>query len=309
LKDLSAHKKFRYVSEDQVKVITGQEEGLFGWISLNYMQNRFGETDGEGSYASGGIDPHTNNLVDVPLALTEKEKLFTAGLVEIGGASAQIAFEVDAQFVGKHAQLTADAKRLQSGDKQLFVDPFIDVNLDVRCDRSPVEKSVMKKKTSSGDKRKSHKYLVYSTTFLGYGANAARDRFVEMLTSNAASATVEDPCLIKGIEERVKGQDGKQYVLRGTGKYQECKDKQVDLLDRGSKCAFKQSELGGCIFAGVYQPALNHPKSDIVEKHKFYAFSEYWYTSKEVLHVDHKAFTKLHDVWRVCFAKKTTRRS
>jgi apyrase len=58
------HKNYNFKSAE-ARTITGKEEALYGWLSVNYLTNRF------------------------------TEKLPTVGSIEMGGASSQIAFETD----------------------------------------------------------------------------------------------------------------------------------------------------------------------------------------------------------------------
>ncbi|CAF1010725.1 unnamed protein product, partial [Brachionus calyciflorus] len=57
--------EFLYVTNDQVKIIDGKDEGLFAWISSNYFANKF-------------------------LQKTDLES--TIGILDLGGASTQISF-------------------------------------------------------------------------------------------------------------------------------------------------------------------------------------------------------------------------
>jgi hypothetical protein len=123
--------RFLFESDSQVNVISGEEEGLYGWVALNYLRNRFGDL--ENPYSTGGLDPHSFTVLPTPpvnpyyldaaadagagatagvgagagasagadagagtggsAGKKADATPNTVGLVEIGGGSAQIAFE------------------------------------------------------------------------------------------------------------------------------------------------------------------------------------------------------------------------
>ncbi len=68
VKDIEAYlqdqKKFKHF---EVKVLTGEEEGVFGWLAVNYLMNNFSKSHGHPE---------------------------TVGVVDVGGATLQIVFEV-----------------------------------------------------------------------------------------------------------------------------------------------------------------------------------------------------------------------
>ncbi|KAI0210781.1 Ectonucleoside triphosphate diphosphohydrolase 1 [Lamellibrachia satsuma] len=72
--------KFRRI---QSRVLSGEEEGVFGWLAVNYLNNLFqieGGPFGEGTSRSSRTGKH------------EEEHPDSWGIVELGGASLQIAF-------------------------------------------------------------------------------------------------------------------------------------------------------------------------------------------------------------------------
>jgi Golgi nucleoside diphosphatase len=66
----------------QVRVISGEEEGIFGWLAVNYMTKSF-----------TGEPVSTKNSI---------ERSSTFGFLDMGGASAQLAFEPDREVQEKH---------------------------------------------------------------------------------------------------------------------------------------------------------------------------------------------------------------
>ncbi|PFH51714.1 hypothetical protein AMATHDRAFT_141905 [Amanita thiersii Skay4041] len=207
-----------------VRIITGEEEGLFGWIAVNYL------TDGFTGYNQGGT---------------------TYGFLDMGGASTQIAFEPSPEHQG-------DAKNL--------------INVRLRL---------------LGGNEIQHS--VFVTTWLGYGTNQARERYVGKAIVNHEAARKEgrvpdedivlDPCLPKGLEltERpvhstITGLHvSKVHTLVGTGSFEQCMHETVKLLNKDAPCPDTP-----CLMNGVYVPPINFSVSH------FIGISEYWYSSEHI---------------------------
>lgn len=200
-----------------VQIITGEEEGLYGWIAVNYLMDGF----------SG------------------KGEKTTYGFLDMGGASTQIAFE---------------PSDTQSGGKENLV--------DVRL------------RLLGGDEVN---HSVFVTTWLGYGTNQARERYVAKtvedfrMTSvgNPESQLIPDPCLPKDLtlSERPLHVEGSHsaYGLIGTGSFTQCLDLTAPLLNKNAPC-----NTAPCLFDGVHVPAINFASSH------FIGVSEYWYSSEHV---------------------------
>lgn len=211
---LKFHSHFRIDNESpvgpcgsSVRIITGEEEGLFGWIAINYLMDSFtGPTGARSTY----------------------------GFLDMGGASTQIAFEPDA-------------------DEQDKAQNLIDVRL----------------RTLDG--QESH-HKVFVTTWLGYGTNQARERYVEKAiaefeASNSAEDVVLDPCLPKDLELP----ETSSHTLFGTGSFEQCLRQTSHLLNKDAPCPDSN-----CLFNGVYVPPLDFAAS------QFIGISEYWYSTEDV---------------------------
>lgn len=84
-----------------VRIISGEEEGLFGWISVNYLMDGFGSSSSDRS---------------------------TYGFLDMGGASTQIAFEPSSEEQGKSQDLMDVRLRLMSGEEishKIFVTTWL----------------------------------------------------------------------------------------------------------------------------------------------------------------------------------------
>ncbi|KAJ1964354.1 Golgi apyrase, partial [Dispira parvispora] len=189
----------------------------------------------------------------------------TYGFLDMGGASTQIAFEPTNQT---HPQdLTTLTLRHLDGYAQI--------------------------------------YRVFTTTFLGFGSNQARKRYVEALLTDhgllgdnasdqprtALSSAVPDPCLPVGLTltEEYPGpgrwSTPRTAQLQGTGNFQACAQRAVRLLNKALPCT-----LNPCLFNGVHTPPIDFAHS------QFVGISEYWYSSQDVFHLggvwDFQAFEK-----------------
>ncbi|KAF8550466.1 hypothetical protein OG21DRAFT_1487747 [Imleria badia] len=209
-----------------VQIITGEEEGLFGWIAVNYLMDGF----------VGG----------------HKADKTTYGFLDMGGASTQIAFEpAEEDVVGSAAAL-------------------VDVRLRVL-----------------GGAEIKHK--VFVTTWLGYGTNQARERYVAEVVERAGtrdggvdsdsvdSRAIQDPCLPKdlALAETIHANGDAASLaprtLVGTGSFTQCLQQTAPLLNKDAPCSDAP-----CLFNGVHVPRINFASSH------FIGVSEYWYSSEHV---------------------------
>lgn len=212
------------------QVIPGSTEGLYGWVAANYLLGGF----------------------DSPKDHDHGKGHHTYGFLDMGGASAQIAFAPNTTEAERHANdLTLLRLRTMDG--------------------APAE------------------YRVFVTTWLEYGVNEARRRYVEKLqqeTGQSSPDELQDPCLPKGLMTTTKGDiflpgaktvGGKTPTLLGTGNFQECLKKTYPLLDKDAPC-----EDEPCLLHGVHVPAIDF------DVNHFVGVSEYWHTTHEVFEMAHK---------------------
>jgi hypothetical protein len=225
-----ARKTTRFLLPDcglHVQVIPGETEGLYGWIAANYLLGGF----------------------DKPKDHDHGKGHHTYGFLDMGGASAQIAFAPNATEAAKHANdLTLLRLRTLGG--------------------TPLE------------------YQVFVTTWLGFGVNQARQRYVKALADSSPDAKeLPDPCLPAGL--RVT-QDGKPLEpgstgkprdppLIGTGKFTECLHQTYPLLEKDKECLDDP-----CLLNGQHVPAIDF------DVNHFVGVSEYWHTTHEIFEMGHK---------------------
>ena len=226
-----SYTKFKLPDCDvHIQVIPGEVEGLYGWVAANYLLGGFDAP----KHHAHGKDHHTY------------------GFLDMGGASAQIAFAPNATEAERHAD---DLKLLRL-------------------------------RTIDGI---AAEYRVFTTTWLGFGVNEARKRYVEALqkASGAIETKVlQDPCLPTGLSITTKGDvflpgsktiNGQTPHLNGTGQFDKCLTKTLPLLEKDHIC-----EDNPCLLNGVHVPAIDF------DVNHFVGVSEYWHTTHEIFQESHK---------------------
>lgn len=211
-----------------VQVIPGETEGLYGWIAANYLLGGF-DAPGKHDHGKGH---------------------HTYGFLDMGGASAQIAFAPNSTETQRHAN---DLKLLRL-------------------------------RTMDGN---SLEYRVFVTTWLGFGANEARRRYVESLIDlYPAGRTLPDPCLPVGLQVNKTGyellpttalDDSDTVRIKGTGQFPECLKRTYPLLQKEEPCKDPP-----CLLNGIHTPAIDF------DVNHFVGVSEYWHTTHELFAMAHK---------------------
>lgn len=218
-----------------VQVIPGETEGLYGWIAANYLLGGF----------------------DQPKEHDHGKGHNTYGFLDMGGASAQIAFAPNATEAEKHAN----------------------------------DLTLMRLRTIGGDPLE---YKVFVTTWLGFGVNQARERYIKALMASSHSKELPDPCLPAGLkvditeEGRIIDGDAEDdddddpkpkavAELVGTGKFSECLHQTFPLLEKEKECTDSP-----CLINGQHVPAIDF------DVNHFVGVSEYWHTTHEIFEKSHK---------------------
>ena len=206
-----------------VQVISGETEGLYGWVAANYLLQGFDDN----RQHKHGKNHHT------------------FGFVDMGGASAQIAFAPNATEAKKHAD----------------------------------DLTLLRMRSIDG---RAQEYKVFLSTWLGFGVNEARKRYVNNLFISMGDEVRElpDPCLPEGLAlSRIGTILDKKAIhkleephLIGTGDFRACLRQSYPLLAEDVPC-----EDTPCLLHGDHVPAI-----DFSINH-FVGVSEYW-------HMTHKIF-------------------
>ncbi|XP_074602949.1 ectonucleoside triphosphate diphosphohydrolase 7-like isoform X3 [Brevipalpus obovatus] len=265
-------------SSSNVEVITGKEEGIYSWISVNYLLNRY-----DHSLSS----EHT---VAINFGNGNTTRPQTVGMLEMGGASVQIAFEITSKY-----QLDDVKSRRQKMSGGSSEDVLAQVDLGNPHDSD-------------------HNYLVYVTTFLGLGVNVAKEAYLKYLierernnhsSSNRRpevpaaadsstailsstipeihSLTLSDPCMCRNcpLNVSIVSVDGQQYslTLKGLGDFEQCENILQRLIspmqERNVLCELNMT----CPIAELYNTQISFHGTE------FYGFSELWYSMEDVLGV------------------------
>lgn len=200
---------------NNVQVIDGETEGIYGWISLNYLMNELNDYKEDD-------DVHSS-----------------IGFMDMGGASTQISF--------------------------------------VPSSKDEIEKhrEDLSKVTLRNINGKTQVWNVFSETWLGFGANEARKRYLQQLINLSflnPQDFISDPCMPKNAEVTYN-YDNQNYRVIGLGDYDLCMKTLYPLLMKNVPC-----KDAPCLFNGVHAPAMDFSKD------KFIGISEYWYTANDVFH-------------------------
>ncbi|NXE43925.1 ENTP4 diphosphohydrolase, partial [Ptilorrhoa leucosticta] len=227
-------------------LISGKQEGVYAWIGINFVLGRFEHTDDE-----------DEAMVEVQIPGNERrDPIFrkrTVGILDMGGVSTQIAYEVPKSVSVASPQQEEVAKNLLA-------------EFNLGCDAHQTE----------------HVYRVYVATFLGFGGNVARQRYEESLFSStllrnrllgtqsglSPDSPFPDPCLPLDARDELRRR-GLTLHLRGSGDFQLCRELLRPLLNKTNET---RSSLNG-----VFQPPVRFQNSE------FYGFSEFYYCTEDVL--------------------------
>nr|CAH8868910.1 unnamed protein product [Trichobilharzia regenti] len=250
---VKSHYRFDFKYSDAY-TISGTEEGLFGWISVNYLLGRFRPVS------------KTKEIIKQP----------TDGMLDMGGASMQIAFEIEST---------------ENLPKEL------------------VSEFSVRGKWFSPEQN----YKVYVTSYLGYGMNALRKRYEEFLLYlyigrhgiQTKKLEIEDPCLLRGFNvqnDRVPHAPALNVppeptnetftvTYKGTGNMTQCLKNVEPLLLLNNHCTPIP-----CAMNNVVQPQIDFNSLE------FYGLSEFFYTLETLKMIPpvkysyHEALSKAQEI-------------
>lgn len=232
-------------SESHAEVISGKQEGVYAWIGINFVLGRF-------NHIEDNNDTHDAVTVSSNPKKASVIRKRTVGILDMGGASLQIAYEVANPLVFASPAQEEAARGLLA-------------EFNLGCDVHHTE----------------HVYRVYVSTFLGYGGNYARQRYKDLIFNNITTANrlleqhigisaerpYLDPCLSLETVDTI--QDEQILHLKGVGDFDECCERIKPFLGKGNET--------NTSFSGVYQPPIDFHNSE------FYGFSEFHYCTEDVL--------------------------
>ncbi|TKS68666.1 Ectonucleoside triphosphate diphosphohydrolase 7 [Collichthys lucidus] len=230
-------------SRSHAEVISGKQEGVYAWIGINFVLGRFDHADEE----DATVEVTTGSQNQQPISRRR-----TVGIIDMGGASLQIAYEVP-------SAITFSSPQEEEAGKSVLAE------FNLGCDVEHTQ----------------HVYRVYVTTFLGFGGNMARQRYEDQLVNNTLAKnrflTTQtglnedkpylDPCLPAGLSDTAV-RDNNTLYLRGQGDWTRCQEVVRPFLGLHN---------GTMSPGGVYQAPINFSNSE------FYGFSEFFYCTEDVL--------------------------
>ncbi|CAJ0593267.1 unnamed protein product [Cylicocyclus nassatus] len=190
------------IMKEHIRIIEGRWEGIYSWIAINYILGNF----------KGGFNS----------SLTRPE---TVGMIDMGGASMQIAFEMDQR----------DEFRSENVEN---------INLGCRDD----------------DDR--HKYKLFVTTFLGYGVNEGLRKYEQELSDrlmHTKESYVRDECMPVNLQKIINRSDGSMFVRKGIGDWDGCVKQISEMLNKPSVNPKHMCEPK-CFFGNVAAPTVSLSK-------------------------------------------------
>jgi Golgi apyrase len=245
---------------DSVRVISGEEEGMWGWVAVNYLMDGFGHApsplqtiSADGAAVSGLLplaplaEPPPDSGVDSVTPVDVHHHSPTFGFLDMGGASTQLAFSPSQEELEKSGYPEGDLRnvslRLLSGEE--------------------VE------------------WPVFVASWLGFGTNRVRERYVDVLldrwrssgSSSDLITPLSDPCLPQGLNIPSTSTTTPPFV--GTGSFPQCLQDLRPLLQHADPCPTSH-----CLFGGMSTPHIDFERAD---QRGFIGISEYWYTAQQVL--------------------------
>ncbi|KAM8880101.1 ectonucleoside triphosphate diphosphohydrolase 7-like isoform 2-T3 [Spinachia spinachia] len=229
-------------SRSHAEVISGKQEGVYAWIGINFVLGRFDHADEDAT-----VEVTTSAQNQQPMSRRR-----TVGIMDMGGASLQIAYEVP-------GAITFSSPQEEEAGKSVLAE------FNLGCDVEHTQ----------------HVYRVYVATFLGFGGNMARQRYEDRLlnatvaknrflasqTGLSEDQPYLDPCLPVSVSDTVV-RDNRTVYLRGQGDWGRCQEAVRPFLGLRN---------GTMSPGGVYQAPINFSNSE------FYGFSEFFYCTEDVL--------------------------
>lgn len=256
-----------YFPEGHLEIISGKQEGIYQWLSINYVLGKFQHADHLGN---------DEELVAVePSGHRDQESLVfrprTVGALDMGGASMQAAMEITTNL---------QLEGMTDKDKAQVAE------INLGCKEHDTE----------------HTYRIFVTTFLGFGANEAmarhqRQLFLGALLSEGqvpgkdAENRLRDPCRPLGMKDNVSLaldtaslrlapevlasiRETQTVHFYGTGDWDLCQAS-VKNFTQAAEPFVACTE--NCPDAGIRPPPIQFDNSE------FYGFSEFWYSMDDVL--------------------------
>uniref|UniRef100_A0A914GX21 Uncharacterized protein n=1 Tax=Globodera rostochiensis TaxID=31243 RepID=A0A914GX21_GLORO len=228
------------ILDQHIQVISGRWEGIYSWVAINYMLGRFNlsnsvdQSDDEESREN--LKSFGKKRISTSSVWERVQRPNSAGMIDMGGASAQIAYELP--FADSEGGTLP-----KSGENVQLI------NLGCRDD----------------DPR--FRYRLFVTTFLGFGVNEGAKTYEKFLWKRLSGEwpmnstedakmkvpTVVDGCLPLNLLKLTYVEENySQFVRKGNGDWDTCvSDIATLLFESNSKCPLAKS----CFFDGIQAPS------------------------------------------------------
>ncbi|PWN44000.1 nucleoside phosphatase GDA1/CD39 [Ceraceosorus guamensis] len=206
-----------------VEIMEGRDEGVFAWITVNYLLNRIG-------VQGTNVAPKT------------------AAVMDLGGASTQIVFEP-----------TPGSGPMPPGAHVYTLEGFGGRNYTLYQNSYLGYGLMQARKSINALATFSHALSNPSAVKFGPSTGTA----VIGVTAGADAVRIPSPCFAPGTEKKAKvvlpGRDGEvEVMLTGApGGFAGCKRLVEVMMNKDAACA-----TSPCSFAGVYQPSLMNSFAD-----------------------------------------------
>ncbi|WVQ93104.1 hypothetical protein IAU59_000168 [Kwoniella sp. CBS 9459] len=192
---------------DSVRVISGEEEGMWGWVAVNYLMD--------------GFDPPPHSSTDSVTPVDVNHHSPTFGFLDMGGASTQLAFSPSPAELLKSGypqdELGTVSLRLLSGEVvewPVFVASWLGFGTNRARER-------------------------YAESLIAEW----REQGLE-ITGTSLDAPIFDPCLPANLE--IPSSDPTSHPgFRGSGSFSECLTKLTPLLEHNTPCPTEHCLFAG----------------------------------------------------------------
>ena len=291
---------FFFRDPEHARILSGEEEGAYGWIAINYLKGVLKKSIDKGP--EGPIQK--KKLVNPPPASSsdsketskkaadknegeeEKDaKEDTFGAVEMGGASTQISFFKESQ------NIVADLYKLQIGGTNkhwdIYTHSFLGFGQRSARRRMHQELLLSAKANIEEEEEADDEKSGRAKTGGGGGGGGGGDGASSASSATPSPRSIDAPCFPAGYTEAFKGVsyvDGtgveKTWTLTGHADpdgganrgFDKCSELYLKTLhlDQNRLCA--STFHGQCSIAGEYQPPLPPAGGP---NGKFYAFSKF----------------------------------
>ncbi|GMH49768.1 hypothetical protein TL16_g07499 [Triparma laevis f. inornata] len=232
------HNPFGFESKEQIRVISGEEEAIYGWTAVNYLMGNLLET----SYGSGTVSSPPNK---------------TYGALDMGGASTQIS------FYEPHEDILSNLFKLQLGEGKhwnVYAHSFLYFGVNLGRERLGA------RIVHQGGENKEEEETPHGEFYNPCLPGSYTTPFSSSIHLNS-----------NGLESWKPSSGNASYTVtfyggEKSGSYEKCSGLTDSLLRLESNGWCNFAHGGDCSFAGIYQPPLPSQSLNFGE---FFAFANY----------------------------------